>query len=375
MIRKYNNIVAVPYLSTTGRVQGYVASRYVPYLIDYGYSCVNIGGVGFGKIGLESYGVTSEPFPMYDTYKIIGFLSERVYSSKHISVSGSNTRIIARILDRLFYFFNEGSVRDRVITRLNNKSDYYSFSPKHRSITHDAYLSWLESKSGVTLPIHKNLQPLTARGIFTAPINTNIDTCEFYNLIGSQSGPETSLEYCEVVAAVKADETLSHTDKEEFLSWLVFRFNAEDYFNESLPMINAEILDANELKAGNLVGEDIIVHEISKSGDIATEDFMNTYKSHVLALLRIKEIASHLMSYIRASICSLTIQGKIRQYTKTLGELNVILADMVNFINNNRQIVKTNVDYAETIIFRSLTKDKKVIEFWTSEHEILYLAI
>ena len=178
-----------------------------------------------------------------------------------------------------------------------------------------------------------------------------------------------------MVAAVEADKTLSSTDKEEFLSWLVFRFNAEDYFNETLPMINAEIVEANELKAGNLIGKDTIVHGISKRGDIATEQFMTTYKSHVLALLRIKEIASHLMSYIRASICSLTTQGKIPQYTRKLGELNIILSDIVNFINRNRQIVKTNVVYADTLNFRSLTRDKKVIDFWTSEHEILYLAI
>lgn len=375
MIRKYKNIVAIPYFGTSGNIQGYIASRYVPYIIDYGYSCVNIGGVGFGKIGLENYGVTSQPFPMFDTYKIIGFLAEEAYRSSHIAVPGSNNGIVVQILDRLFSFFNEGSVRARVLARLNNDDDYYNYNRLYQSVTHDDYLKWLETTSGITLPIHRDLAPLISRGVFAAPIATSLDTCRFYSLVASESGPETALEYCEVVSAIKADSVMSMTHKDNFLSWLTLHFDAEEYFNKTLPSINEDITDANELKAGNIVTGKNIVPKLSGTPNTATTQFITMYKSHIFALLRIKDIASNLVSYIRAAICSLATQNKISQHKSTLERLDIIATDMVNFVNNNRQILKTNVQYANSLNWDSLTSDTNVINFWNVEHETLVLAV
>ena len=372
MIRKYDNIVAIPYFSTSDEVQGYIASRYVPYIIDYGYNSVNIGGVGFGKIGLEMYGITNTPFAMFDTYKIICFIAERLYSSNEVAISGSNTNNLIQVIDRLFSFFNEGSIGNRVSARLNDRYDYYNAGPSLKLITHDNYIDWLEKQSGIILPIHRELAPLVSKGVFAAPIGTNVDTCRFYSIVSSGKGPETALEYCEVIASVNNDSSMSPQSKDEFLSWLNSHFKADEYFDKTLPTVNQEIMDANELKSGNLIDDKNIIPNLTVTPNLLTRQFIEFYQSHIFALIRIKEIASNLLSYIRAAVCSLANQSKISKYRSTIDYLNNIATDITTFINENRQILKANVSHMKTINYGS---DPVVNNFWIKEHETLFLAV
>lgn len=79
--------------------------------------------------------------------------------------------------------------------------DEYSFLEQEIGIMptiskpHDNYIYWLQNNSGIPIPIpvHVNLLKLISRGVYTAPINTSMDTCTFYNMVASGDGPETSL--------------------------------------------------------------------------------------------------------------------------------------------------------------------------------------
>lgn len=375
MVRKYNTIVAIPYFGTnidrnSYKPIGYVASRYIPYIIDYGYNTININGIGFGKIGLENFGISNTPFPMFDVYKIICFLAERLYTS----AQSAHTINMLQIIDQLFSFFNEGSVKHRVIARLNNRMDYYNPNISLKSITHDNYLNWLQLQSGVTLPIHRDLGPLIDKGVFTAPINDSIDSCRFYDIISSEKGPETALEYCEVVSAINNDPLISPYNKDKYLSWLNSNFNSETYVDETLPIINRILIETNKIKNINLVNSTSIIPKLSSTSHFSTAEFVQIYKSHIYALLQIKDIISNLSSYIRSILCALTNQGKLSKYRSVIHNLTSTATEMTNFINENRQILKDNVNLAKNINWSGI-RDINIRQFWITEHETLSIAV
>lgn len=371
MIRKYAKIVAIPYFGTSNKVIGYIASQYVPYLIDYGYSRISIGGVGFGKIGLEAYGIEGEtPFPMFDIYKILAFTAQQLYTKPKTS----HFNDINGLLEKLFSFFNEGPIRDRVTRRLNNSGDYYSARSTYRNITHDEYLTWLQTQSGLNLPVHINILPLLAKGVLSAPINTAVDTCRFYNIVTSEAGPETSLEYCEVVAALNADSVLSPDAKQSALTWLNNRFDAAQYLRTTAPSVNAKISEAQTLLTTNLVVDKNIIPKLSQTANLLSASFVTTYRNHILALLRIKDIASDSSSYIRAAVCSLATQGTFQTYRTGLDVLGKTVTDMIQYINSQKAILTNNVTYAQSLKSSSIS-DQAVSNFWNTEHENLVLAV
>jgi hypothetical protein len=371
MVRKYNKIIAIPYYR--GKFRGYIVSRYVPYIIDYGYSCVSIGGVFFGKMGLEKFGITNSPFPMYDTYKIICFLAEKIHRLVEIRNNRSNTSIIFQIIDKLFSFFEEGRVYTRVITRINRIGDFYACNSIYKNINHQNYLEWLEKQ--IAINIYSDLSIFPEKDIFVLPVNDKLDTCQFSSLVTTQWAPQTNLEYCETIAAIKADSKMSPTDKEEFLSWLVDNYDPEEYINATLDVINEKIAKANSLKSDNRVSKGIIIPQLSANDDILNLNFITNYKSHIYALLQIKDITSNLVSYVRSAICALGSRNKITKYKSVLVQLNKIASDMVIFVRKNREILQNNVKYANMVKWNFIAIDSTILKFWTSEHETLSLAV
>lgn len=373
MVRKFSKIVAIPYFGIQETVQGYIASAYVPYIIDYGYSRITVGGVGFGKIGLESYGIEGDSgFPMFDIYKIIGFLGEKNYFNSSSSVA---TQEIRKLLEILFSSFNEGSLYDRVKKRLGG-NDWYSADIKYRNITHDDFLTWLSTKSNIKLPVHSDLLALMANGIYAAPINTPLDTCAFYNLISNDRGPETSLEYCEVVAAINQDTTMSPQIKQESIKWLDNHFNANEHFLDTLKTIYSDNQEIATLYQKRRIGNSMdIIPALSTSSNLFTQQFVVSYRDTIIDLLKIKDLYTEMTSFIRASTCSLSSQGTYQQNQVTIESIIKALSKWSDFINYQRKILKINLDFIKNSSWKSATSDKSVIKFWDSEHKILIFAV
>ena len=368
MVRKYPKIVAIPYFGVETKIIGYLASQYVPYLIDYGYSRITIGGVGFGKIGLESYGVEgTSAFPMFDTYKLIGFLGEALYTKPRTS----NYANISILLEQLFSFFGNGTLSNRVKQRLTpGTKDWYNISLEYKSITHDNYISWLQNNSGIQVPVHVSLLQLMSKGVYTAPINTSMDTCSFYKMVTSDQGPETSLEYCEVIEAINTDSVLAPDIKQQAIQWLNSNFDSEEYFLDTIDSVDAIIGDiTSSLQRQN------IIFSISSMKDLTTAVFVDKYRAQILDLLTIKDYASSLVSYTKSNICALTSQGKFQNHRARIEAINTFNSEIINYLNAQRSILRNNLKYTQSIKWKSILSDTRLLAFWTKEHEILILGL
>jgi hypothetical protein len=363
MIRKYSQIIAIPFLGTNNQINGYIATSNVPYIIDYGYSRITVGGIGFGKVGLEGAGIEGQrPFAMYDTYKILGFLGEKLYTKPRTI----HYAPMAVLLEKLFSFFGEGTLLSRVERRLNAKRDWYGAPEQYRNLDHDDYITWLRNQVDIENPIFTNLSMIP--GVYTAPINTSMDTCTFYQMMGSNNGPATSLEYCEVVGAINADTVLDPYGKQQAVSWLNTHFDAEKYFTNTLPTVNEKIQEVNDLRAHTNIPNLLTVT------NAAYPEFVNSYRNSILDLLKIKDLTADTISYTRASICSLISQGTYQKFSTQINALSTMTTEWVQFINQQRTILQNNVDYAKTVDWSTRTHDKQVLAFYRTEHEVLVFA-
>lgn len=368
LVRKYSTLVAVPFFGVSNTVVGYVVSRYVPYIIDYGYSRITVGGIGFGKIGLESVGIEgARAFPMYDVYKIIGFLGERLYTGRRTEHYAE----IANILERLFSFFREGTLRARVTRRLTARRDWYGASESYRNITHDDYITWLQNKSGLINPVHTDTRRMVAAGVYPAPINTGLDTCRFYDLIASKQGPKNSLEYCEVVAALNDDIVLTPDIKQNAIAWLNSRFDADQYFTTTISDIEVSAQEVEMLRRRDDLGNGDTIPQITTG--LLTPSFVTTYRNRILNLLRIKDIVAEVISYIKASVCSLASQGTYRLHADRIEALNSRSIEWTVFISRQRKILRQNLESMRSMNWGIV--DSRVRSFWMQEHEPLILAV
>jgi hypothetical protein len=369
LVRKFGKLIAIPFFGANNKVIGYLVTRYVPFIIDYGYSRITVGDVGFGKIGLERAGVEgARPFPMYDVYKMLGFLGQQLYTQPRTP----NYEGISALLEKLFSFFDEGTLLARVQRRLSSQYDFYGAPERYRDTTHQDYIDWLTNESRLQSPLRTNLQELAAQGIYPAPINDSIDTCDFYDMISSDQGPQSSLEYCEVVAALNADAILAPDVKESALGWLNNHFKADQYFLQTISGKEALVKEVDMLRQRNSLGSNgDIIPNLATISALTTVSFVNQYRARLLDLLRIKDITAEVISYVKASACSLINQKKYAAYRDRLAALNSQTEDWVQFVNRQRDILKGNVAVTRSI----QSSDRTVQEFWGHEHENLVLAV
>jgi hypothetical protein len=374
MVRKYSKMVAIPYYGSkfdgmTKSSEGYIATSYVPYIIDYGYSRITVGGYAFGKIGLEFVGIkASRAFPMYDVYKIIGFLGEKLYS-KRLTPEAYEIR---SMLDDMFLFFKDGSLRDRVAKRLKG-NDWYNAPERLENITHDEFIQWLKSQT--KLPVHVDMELLRKNNVILAPINTKLNMCEFYDLVSDDNGPKSSLQYCEVVSAINDDLSLSEYDKQTSLAWLNDKFDASEYFVDNYEIAEEYIQVADDIKQSRLLPRsNNMIPLLSNSGNVATQQFVKLYKQHIIDFLQLKDVTSELISFLRASICSLATQGTYNKHSNEIKYLADTTSKLTVFIDSQREILNNNLRFAKSINWSPLTNDSSVIKFFTEEHENLILA-
>lgn len=368
LVRKYRNLVAIPFLGKRNEVIGYIVTKYVPYIIDYGYSRIKVGGIGFGKIGLEVAGIDGQrSFPMYDTYKLLGFLGESIYSAK---TQGQHYFAITELIEKLFSYFNEGSLIERVRKRVTSKNDWYQVPDKYLNITHDDYIDWMRQGSGIIDPVITDIAGLVAQNIYPAPINVSVDVCDFYDLVASDKGPDSSLEYCEVVAAINADNTFTPEIKLSAITWLNSRFNADDYFKRTFGDINKQIREGITLRSRL---DNIPV--ISENVDLESGEFIYKYRTKLKDLLRLKEITSNIISYIKASICSLSNQDTYTLHKDKIERLDKFTTQWTILINSQRKVVKQNVKFVSRYDLSTLRKYSDAQEFWTTGHKSLASAL
>ena len=194
-------------------------------------------------------------------------------------------------------------------------------------------------------------------------------------MVSSDHGPETSLEFCEVVGAINSDSILSPESKQQALMWLNDNFDAETNFTDTVGSIDNKVREAAFIRSSRDIGNGDIIRDISKMSSKNNVDIMELYRAHIMDLLKIKDIISDSTSYLKASICALLTQGKYSNHKDRIDRLNRIVDEWSRFLLNQRKILEKNLSYAKTVNWPSLTSNKSVINFWTQEHEILILAV
>jgi len=373
MVRKFDKMVSVPYYGTSSKIVGYITTQYIPYIIDYGYSRVVIGGYPFYKLGLESAGTNEKAFPMHDIYKLICFLGEDIYSKPTIDKNKE------KVLENLYFFFGEAILlRDRVALRFKAaaKSDYYSANENYRDIPHDKFINWLESSSGIPNIVwpKEKLSYLLKNGHITAPVGTSMDTCEFYAKVASKNRFRNSLEFCEVINAINNDETLSNNQKEESLDWVNKQFDSEKYFKETLPSVKLQFSGVSTITTKNNLN--VNIRELVP-GDILliSPAFIDNYQKKIYALFQIKEAINNISTYIRMNKCSLLYQNKYLLYRDQIHKLTQDLVPVSQMYMKQKAILNKNVAFVKKIDWKNVVIDTKSFNFWTKEHENLVLSV
>lgn len=191
----------------------YVNSRYIPFIIDYGCSTVTIDNYGsFGKLGLENYGVDAyTKYPMYDVYKLLCFCVENLLR-KTSNVLYDKLLINSKIsyIQKLFNFFNEGSIIDRVLSRKKNIHDFYNLNGRHKKLSYLDFLKYM-----LNLPDIEDL--ISDRNINSITISGDImNVCDFVNIVTGDKLPESSFEFCQLIMSGNVDKQTLMNIKSNF---------------------------------------------------------------------------------------------------------------------------------------------------------------
>lgn len=362
VVKEYKELVAIPFYgsfpdaSTSCNIQGYIATKYIPFIIDYGFSTINISGVGFGKIGYEKYGITNEPFPMFDVYKLLGFLGQRL----------RNTSDIFPLVDTLFSFFGEGPLLNRVLKRLENKKDLYRAPEKYRSLTYDDYINWMLKHSGLLFPIHLDLNALINNGVIIPPFNSILDSCRFYQLTTSESLPANNLEFCDAIISIMESPILSDESKNSYIDKLNADYSASDNFDNQEAYIYVLLVTAatemENIKFPPVTGS--LMNNVN---------FTKKYRDQLLLLLKLKDISFQLTSFYRSSICALQIQGSLDFYQDKITDLIYEINVIDNFIADNKDKLEKYLFFIKNK--RNLKPlSNELLYFWSVEY-INFLSV
>lgn len=116
----------IPYTDPITKHVSYIVADSVATAIDFGMTSITYKGrnIGCSSIGLEEYGITSDPWPLHDAYKLLMFSALALIQSK------TNERLVVE-LKKIFRFFNKTERLEDAVN-LQRKS-YYSLPKTNKT--------------------------------------------------------------------------------------------------------------------------------------------------------------------------------------------------------------------------------------------------
>lgn len=348
LVREFDTPVVIPYyghkpLNFKNPV-GYITTAYVPVIIDYGYSRIAIGGKGFGNVNTKVWYEADEPSPMYDVHKILGFSGEATFV---------RNKTVWNLLNRMFTFF--GDLQTVVKNRIARKT-YYEVPASHAKKTHDEFLFYIDTL-GLPNVIHSVLKDLERRGYSLINTNSGMDSCTFYNSFSSPKVPANNLEYCEVVNSLNDDTKITADNKKSSINWLDRRFDAERQY----------LLERNAFRVPDV---NIQIAPFTAISPLEREVFVREYKGKVESALAKKEYIRKLTTFIRSSICALTLQKKYAKYQNEIMNFNATAATLAAQYDLLRKTIEQNDVYLTNNPSR-----KRVFDAWFPDHKSLLNAL
>lgn len=343
LIRKFSTKVAVPYYDSLNNIAGYITSQYIPTIIDYGNNGAQIGSQMIGKFGLAKSGIiATEAFPMYDIYKLLCFLYERLQISSN--PTNNNGLAIKSFLNEAFDKFGDGSIIDRVKRRVNNpRGDYYQAPERLRGMTYDDYIKLL----GPLLPLYllTSANEVTLQNIYLPGYNDPVDSCDFYEFFNTGSGPVTAFEYCQAITTLRHDTLLDEDYQRRAVKWLDSKFNAESYLLNKQNDIQSDVDNANLIV--NFLRN--VVIDAPSEQNLILQFYANSTRRKLVMILRLRERIATMISMIRALSCALIEQQVYGKYVVQLVQLLESVEEWMDVFEQVRLQVQQQQQAVRTI--------------------------
>ena len=414
LVREFESEVAIPFYNISGKIEGYIVSRYVPYIIDYGYSTFMIDGVLFTRKSglLESVGIGNPKFPMFDVYKFLCFSAEAVYVHQKTPENESRLAKIMAVYRNMFNMFSEGFISERIQQKLTKNSstknssdyDYYNPETKHIGTTYKQFISLILLQPLLKSCI-KSHTYLVSKGISVINPGENIDQCTFINAIKDDNmQPRTAAAYCDFISNLVNSKT-SIEYKQQLMFNANMQFSAINYIESRKSIIKNYLSKATEISqrypGGILVPDftEFKAYKNQRPGGRNTEgflvwryylgrlsapvddansllirsDFVKYYHNEILRLAELKNIISMLDTELRTNTCSLKIQNSYSHYESFLQNLQTEIDALKAILAKNRKVLLNNKSYFTTVN----TKDIKnlaepwVADFWFDQYSNL----
>lgn len=371
LIRKFTNKIAVPYYDAGNNIAGYITSQYIPTIIDYGYNGAQIGQQMVGKFGLAKSGIiATEAFPMYDMYKLLCFLYERVQISSNATNSSGSA--IKNFLKAAFDKFGDGSIIDRVKRRLNNPGRDYYQAPEHlRGMTYDDFIKLLDR---TILPSYllTSANEVALQNIYLPRYSNPIASCDFYEAFNTEIGPTTAFEYCQAITTLKHNNLLDEDYQQQATRWLNSKFNAESYFINKYKDIKTDIDNANLII--NFL-RNVIIAEPTQQ-DLRMEFYANSTRRKIVMISRLREKIGTMVSTIRAVSCALIEQQAYDKYKEQLRQLLNTVEEWMDVFEKARLQVRKQVQSVRALpVFEGSTNDFWFKEFYELVSQVITVDI
>ena len=279
----------------------------------------------------------------------------------------------------MFDYFGEGHIMDRVDRRLKpGARDWYSAPPRFKNVTYDDYLMWISTIPGMDVPIITDMNALHQGGVIVPALDQKIDMCRFFEEVSGDKPPESSLEYCEVINALRKTENLNPAAQQQATEWLNQNYNAEENYLRSR---QSEADKLNQFDA--VIAQEIIPGTNSILPDLtgmAPQDLVlpanaKNYRARILQALKLKDLSALSMSNYRSTLCSLADQHVYSKYKDELDQTKVRVTNNYRYLSELRGILRKNDQYISGLRLDMYTKDNRVLSFWEEEHPVLALAL
>lgn len=325
LVRKLSKPIALPYYGTQDKVTRWILSSYVPFVIDYGVSWVTINGVGLGDPTQDHGRVSS--FPMFDVYKIIGFVAE----------SCPSTSPIYPILEKMFSFFQEKeSLRARVKRRIDDLKDYYQSPASYRGISHDEFLEFLEQ----TLPPPVITQP---KGVWTfTQIQQPFTDCKLYDIVGKKPVID-AMSYCQMVHdAERTDE-----ETQAYVKKVTAKYQALDGLEQFVKLVRGKKKEWSSINGRvPLFPTDISPSQINRMYD--------RYYEQVVVLMNMRRDIEYIRTALKANLCALTHQKiAAKRYQAGINTVQGIIDEYTKFLSSEQERMKANEKVLQNIFARN----------------------
>jgi len=144
MVQTHREAQSIPYYTESAKPL-WLSTLDVPKIIDFGYAAFMHDGQWLHAFPKKF----SNPNYLFDMYKLICFCGEEALRIKRMDVLA--------IFEKMFAYFNEGTLKNRIVRRLYDKKDYYEIKSSRNSPID--FIRYLEKEFQSILRSHISYTP------------------------------------------------------------------------------------------------------------------------------------------------------------------------------------------------------------------------